>query len=127
MTANIAIGLVAVIHLAFAGLEIFRAEKVPMLLLDFKIDSAKAAAVLVQNQGAYNLFFALGLFALLAGFVPAEQKEALAVFCLASLAAAGLVGLVTVGAEAGFWRIGSVIFLAQFLPAAVALALVLKE
>lgn len=127
MTANIAIGVVAVIHLAFTGLEIIRAENVPKLLLDFEEGPAKDVAVLVQNQGAYNLFFAIGLFVLLVGLVPVAQRKALAVFCLASLAAAGLVGLVTVGAEVGFWRIGSVIFLLQMIPAAAALWLVLQR
>ena len=124
MIANFMIGVVAVIHLAFAGLEIFRAENVPKLLLGFEEGPAKDVAVLVQNQGAYNLFFALGLIALLTPLIPEGQKGALAFFCLASLAAAGLVGLVTVGNIAGYWKIGSVIFLVQMIPAVVALWLV---
>ena len=62
------------------------------------------------------LFFAIGLLAALSGLVPAVQRKALVVFCLASLAAAGLVGLATVQ---------HLFCLIQLVPAAGVLAYIL--
>ena len=113
-----AVWLVAVIHVAFAGAEIFRWPNVSRLLLGYDEGMAAKTAKLGLNQGAYNAFFAIVLLAVLLGAVPEGQAEVLTIFCLASLAAAGLVGLLTIR----HW-----VFLIQLVPAAVALWLVLAN
>jgi putative membrane protein len=75
---------------------------------------AQNTAVLGVNQGAYNAFFAVGLLVALLFELPEGQAEAVIVFCLASLAAAGLVGLLTVRR----W-----VFLVQMVPPLLALGL----
>lgn len=117
MRVKVGIVIVAVLHLGFAFAEIFRWEDVIALLLGLKeATDTTAIKLLLLNQGAYNAFFAIGLLAALSGLVPAVQRKALVVFCLASLAAAGLVGLATVQ---------HLFFLIQLVPAAGVLAYIL--
>ena len=116
MLVKLGAGLVGLIHVYFAVSEMFRWETISGRLLSYPAELAAATAVLGFNQGAYNGFFALGLFAVAFGLVSNGPARTLAVFCLASLAAAGAVGLATVQ---------NLLFLVQMLPALAVLGLVL--
>ncbi len=111
---TVVIWLVAILHVLFACAEIWRWPQVTKLLLNYDDVMARNTAVLGINQGAYNAFFAVGLLAALLIELPEGQAEAVTVFCLASLAAAGLVGLLTVRC----W-----LFLVQMVPPLLALGL----
>ena len=127
MWVKVGIGVVALLHAGFAAAEIFRWENVVKFLLNLEtVTDDNAIRILLLNQGAYNAFFAVGLFAVLFGAVPARQRKALAVFCLTSLTAAGLVGLLSVRDAEGSLTLGSLVFLAQIIPAAATLWLVVR-
>ena len=114
--ANIAVALVAALHLYFLVLEMFLWTR-PLGLKTFRNSSEKAAdsAVLAANQGLYNGFLAAGLiWGLLqpnAGF--AFQIK---VFFLLCMIVAGLYGAATVSRS---------ILWVQAAPAGIALILLL--
>lgn len=116
MLTRIGIGAVGAIHLYFAYAEMFRWPQTSGMLLGYTAEQAAMTAVLGFNQGAYNLFFAVGLLLIAAGLMAKAPARIMAIFCLASLSAAGLVGLAT---------IQNPIFLIQLLPAAGVLAFIL--
>ncbi len=115
LLANIAVGVVAALHLWFLVLEMFFWRK-PLGLKTFKLtqEYADASASLAANQGLYNGFLAAGL---VWGLVLTEPRMALhvKVFFLSCVVVAGLFGgLVS----------KRVILYVQMLPGALALALV---
>ena len=112
--ANIAIGLVALLHAYFLVLEMFLWDK-PFGRRVFKTTPEYAAAskTLAANQGLYNGFLAAGL---LWGLALGPAGVDVKVFFLACVIIAGVFGAVTVSR--------SILFV-QALPGIIALALLL--
>ncbi len=112
--ANIAVALVALLHLNFLVLEMFYWDKpLGMRIFGLKPEFAKATKGLAANQGLYNGFLVAGLaWGLLLGAAGGPVK----VFFLACVIVAGVFGAFTVSRK---------ILWVQALPGAVALALVL--
>jgi putative membrane protein len=112
--ANIAIALVALLHLNFLVLEMFLWDK-PFGRRTFKLTPEFAAASkgLAANQGLYNGFLAAGLlWGLALGAAGIDVK----VFFLACVIVAGLFGGATVNRN---------ILFVQAVPGITALALLL--
>jgi putative membrane protein len=112
--ANIAIALVALLHLYFLVLEMFLWDK-PFGRRTFKLTPEFAAASkgLAANQGLYNGFLAAGLlWGLALGAAGIDVK----VFFLACVIVAGLFGGATVNRN---------ILFVQAVPGITALALLL--
>ena len=111
LAADIAVVLVALLHVYFLVLEMFLWDK-PFGRRTFGMTPEQAAATktLAMNQGLYNGFLAAGL---LWGLFAADGVK---VFFLACVIVAGVFGALTVSRK---------ILWVQALPGAVALALVL--
>jgi putative membrane protein len=112
--ANIAIALVALLHLYFLVLEMFLWDK-PFGRRTFKLTPEFAAASkgLAANQGLYNGFLVAGLaWGLALGTAGIDVK----VFFLACVVVAGLFGGATVNRN---------ILFVQAVPGIIALALLL--
>ncbi|MCC7269595.1 MAG: DUF1304 domain-containing protein [Rhodocyclaceae bacterium] len=114
MAANIAVALVALLHLHFLVLEMFFWDK-PLGRRAFGLtpEFAAASKALAANQGLYNGFLVAGLawgLWLGAGGTPIK------VFFLGCVVVAGVFGALTASRK---------ILWAQALPGALALALVL--
>jgi putative membrane protein len=111
---NIAVGLVALLHLYFLVLEMFFWDK-PLGLRVFSLtpEIAKATRALAANQGLYNGFLAAGL---VWGLVLGPAGNAIKIFFLGCVIVAGVFGAVTANRR---------ILFVQALPGAAALALVL--
>jgi putative membrane protein len=110
LAADIAVGLVAALHVYFLVLEMFLWDK-PKGMRTFGLTPEKAAMTksLAANQGLYNGFLAAGLaWGLWAGRFDVK------VFFLACVIIAGVFGAVTASRK---------ILWVQALPGAVALAL----
>jgi putative membrane protein len=114
MLANIAVGLVALLHLYFLVLEMFFWDK-PRGLRTFGLtpEFAAASKSLAANQGLYNGFLAAGL---LWGLALGPAGESIKVFFLACVMVAGVFGALTANRK---------ILWVQGFPGAIALALVL--
>jgi putative membrane protein len=114
--ARVLIGVSAFEHLAFLVLEMFL-WNTPFGRRTFhlSVEEATVSAPLAKNQGLYNGFLAAGLAWSL--FASPELARPLAIFFLACVAVAGVVGTVTTGKR-------TIVFV-QGLPAAAALALLL--
>jgi putative membrane protein len=114
LAADIAVALVALLHIYILVLEMFLWDK-PAGLRAFgqKLEAARASKVLAANQGLYNGFLAAGL---LWGLWLGAAGTAIKVFFLGCVIVAGLFGAVTAHRK---------ILFVQALPAAIALALVL--
>ena len=108
--ANIAVGIVALIHVYIVVLEMFLWER-PTGLRTFGMDADFAAAtrVLAANQGLYNGFLAAGMFWSLHTSDIHVQR-----FFLGCVLTAGVYGALTANAK---------ILLIQAMPAALALTL----
>ena len=114
MIANIAVGIVALLHLWFMVLEMFLWDK-PAGLKAFgqTLEQARVSKVLAGNQGLYNGFLAAGLvYGIALGATGTHVK----VFFLICVVVAGVYGAVTANRK---------ILYVQAVPAAIALALVL--
>jgi len=114
VAANIAIALVALLHLYFLVLEMFLWDK-PFGMRTFKLTPEFAAASkgLAANQGLYNGFLVAGLvWGLAQGAAGIDVK----VFFLACVVIAGLFGGATVNRN---------ILFVQAVPGIIALALLL--
>jgi len=112
LAADIAVGLVALLHAYFLVLEMFLWDK-PKGMKIFGLTPEKAAMTrsLAMNQGLYNGFLAAGLvWGVCAGLLQVK------VFFLACVVIAGVFGAVTASRK---------ILWVQALPGAIALALVL--
>ena len=110
--ANVAVSVVALLHLGFLILEMFYWTK-PLGRRTFGLsaEAASSSATLAANQGLYNGFLAAGLlWGVLTG------NEEFQIFFLGCVIVAGLYGGLTVKRS---------ILWVQALPAALALALVL--
>jgi putative membrane protein len=112
--ANIAVALVALLHLWFLVLEMFLWTK-PLGLRIFRLSPEFAAASrsLAANQGLYNGFLAAGL---VWGLVLGGAGDPVKIFFLGCVVAAGVFGALTASRK---------ILWVQGLPGAVALGLVL--
>lgn len=114
VVADVAVGLVAALHLGFLVLEMVL-WKTPTGRAVFGTDAAFAerSAGLAANQGLYNGFLVAGLvWSLVAD---ADLGRALATFFLACVVVAGAFGAATVSRR---------ILLVQAVPGAIALLLV---
>jgi putative membrane protein len=114
--ANVAVGLVALLHVYFLVLEMFLWTK-PLGLKTFRNtpEKAETTRVLAANQGLYNGFLAAGLlWGLWLGSAGFQFK----VFFLGCVIAAGVYGA---------WSVSRRILWVQAAPAAIALALVLMS
>ena len=112
--ANIAIALVALLHLYFLVLEMFLWDK-PFGMRTFRLTPEFAAASkgLAANQGLYNGFLVAGLvWGLVLGAAGIDVK----VFFLACVVVAGVFGGATVNRN---------ILFVQAVPGIIALALLL--
>jgi putative membrane protein len=116
IAANIAVGLVAALHLYFLVLEMFLWDK-PLGLRTFCMtpEYAKASKTLAANQGLYNGFLVAGLAW---GLALGPAGDAVKLFFLGCVIVAGVFGAVTVSRR---------ILWVQALPGAVALVLVLSH
>ena len=114
MVANIAVALVALLHLYFLVLEMFFWDK-PLGLRVFGLapEFAKASKSLAANQGLYNGFLAAGL---VWGLALGVTGDPIKIFFLACITLAGVFGAVTANPK---------ILWVQALPGAVTLTLVL--
>lgn len=112
--SNIAITVVALLHLYFLVLEMFLWTKpFGRRLFGLTPEFAQASAALAANQGLYNGFLAAGLFW---GLGLGAAGFGIKVFFLGCVIVAGVYGAFTVGRKV-FW--------VQALPGVLALALVL--
>jgi putative membrane protein len=114
--ANIAVAVVALLHLYFLVLEMFFWEK-PLGLRVFGLtpEFAKASRALAANQGLYNGFIAAGL---VWGLSLGGAGDSIKIFFLGCVIVAGVFGALTVNRR---------ILWVQALPGAAALALVLAS
>ncbi len=114
MIADIAVGVVALLHVYFLVLEMFLWDK-PFGLKTFGMTPEKAAATkaLAMNQGLYNGFLAAGLAW---GLALGPAGFGIKVFFLACVIVAGVFGAITASRK---------ILWVQAVPAAVALGLLL--
>jgi putative membrane protein len=112
IAANVAVVLVAVLHIYFLVLEMFFWKK-PLGRRVFGLtrELAEATASLAANQGLYNGFLAAGL---LWGLSLGEAGFSIRVFFLVCVIVAGVFGAATANRR---------ILWVQALPGAVALAL----
>ena len=114
LISNLAVGLVALLHVYFLVLEIFFWTKpLGQRVFGLTPDFAKASATLAANQGLYNGFLAAGL---LWGISLGPAGTRIQLFFLSCVMLAGVFGAVTVNRK---------ILWVQALPAVVALMLVL--
>ena len=113
--ANIAVALVALLHLWFLVLEMFFWTK-PLGLKTFRLtpEFAAASKSLAANQGLYNGFLAAGL---VWGLVLGGAGNPIKVFFLSCVVVAGVFGAFTASRK---------ILWVQAFPGAVALALILS-
>ena len=111
--ANIAIGLIAVLHVYILILEMFLWDK-PAGLRAFghSPEIAKVTKVLAANQGLYNGFLAIGLFW---GLWLGDHGYTVKIFFLSCVLIAGLYGAITASRK---------ILYIQALPAVIALVLI---
>ena len=114
MASNVAVALVALLHIYFLVLEMFLWDK-PRGRRIFGLTPELAAATksLAANQGLYNGFLAAGL---IWGLALGANGQGIKIFFLACVIVAGVFGAVTASRK---------ILWVQALPGAVALALVL--
>ena len=114
IAANVAVVLVAVLHVYFLVLEMFFWKK-PLGRRTFRLtpELAEATASLAANQGLYNGFLAAGL---LWGINLGPDGFSIRVFFLICVIVAGVFGAVTANRK---------ILWVQALPGAIALALTL--
>ncbi len=115
IAARVMTGLVALLHVYFAVLEMFL-WATPYGRKTFGTTEAFAneSASLAKNQGLYNLFLVAGLVWSLAAS-EAHAARALAMFFLGCVVVAGVYGAITANKK---------ILFVQALPAAIALTLV---
>lgn len=114
MFTNIAIALVALLHVLFMLLEMFLWKKpLGRKIFGMNQEQAEQTAVLAANQGLYNGFLAAGLCW---GLLMAVDGRNIVIFFLACIIIAGVFGAYTANRS---------ILWIQALPGAIALALLL--
>jgi len=114
--ANIAVLIVALLHLYFLVLEMFFWEK-PLGLRVFGLtpEFARASRALAANQGLYNGFLVAGL---IWGLSLGAAGDSIKIFFLGCVVVAGVFGALTANRK---------ILWVQALPGAVAIALVIAS
>jgi putative membrane protein len=114
--ANLAVALVALLHLYFVILEMFLWEK-PLGRRTFGLtpEFAKASKALAANQGLYNGFLVAGL---VWGLSLGQTGNPIKIFFLGCVVVAGVFGALAANRK---------ILWVQALPGAIALALVLAS
>ncbi|MGH2362031.1 MAG: DUF1304 domain-containing protein [bacterium] len=114
--ANLAVALVALLHLYFLILEMFLWDK-PLGRRTFGLtpEFAKASKALAANQGLYNGFLVAGL---VWGLSLGATGNPIKIFFLGCVVVAGVFGALTANRK---------ILWVQALPGAIALALVLAS
>jgi putative membrane protein len=114
IAANIAVALVALLHLYFLVLEMYFWDK-PLGRRAFGLtpEFAAASKALAANQGLYNGFLAAGL---VWGMLSGDGGRSIKLFFLGCIIIAGIFGAMTASRK---------ILWVQALPGAVAMALVL--
>lgn len=113
MLADVAVGIVALLHVLFLVLEMFLWTKpVGRRIFGLTREVAEGSKALAANQGLYNGFLAAGLVWGL--FAQPEMALSIRVFFLGCVIVAGVFGAATAKR--------SILFV-QALPAAIALAL----
>lgn len=114
--AQIAVGLVAFMHLEFLVLEMFFWDKpIGRKIFGLKADFASQSKTLAANQGLYNGFLSAGLVWSLFPVGAPDAAIPIATFFLSCVIIAGLYGAATVS---------RMILFVQAVPAIVALAVV---
>ena len=114
LVSNIAVGLVALLHIYILVLEMFLWTKpAGRKAFGFTQEFANQTKVLGANQGLYNGFLAAGL---IYGLVQGPAGLSFKVFFLVCIVVAGVYGAATASKK---------ILFVQAVPAAIALALVL--
>ncbi len=112
LTAELLVGLVALLHVYFLVLEMFLwTGPVGRRVFGMSREQAQATRVLAANQGLYNGFLAAGLAW---GLLDAANGQAIKTFFLVCVVMAGIFGGMTASRR---------ILLVQALPAVLALAL----
>ena len=112
IAADVAVGLVAALHLYFLVLEMFLWKKpLGRRIFGLSREFADSTASLAANQGLYNGFLAAGL---LWGLGLGDAGFSIRVFFLICVIVAGVFGAVTVNRR---------ILWVQAMPGAIALAL----
>jgi putative membrane protein len=116
IAANIAVALVALLHLYFLVLEMYFWDK-PLGRRAFGLtpEFAAASKSLAANQGLYNGFLAAGL---VWGLLLGDGGHAIKLFFLGCIIIAGIFGAVTASKKIRY---------VQALPGAVAMGLVLAS
>lgn len=113
IAANIAVGLVALLHLYFLVLEMFFWDKpLGRRVFGLTLEFAAASKSLAANQGLYNGFLAAGL---VWGLVLGAAGDPIKLFFLGCVIVAGVFGAVTASRK---------ILWVQAVPGAIAAALV---
>ena len=114
--SNVAVALVALLHLYFLILEMFLWDK-PLGLRTFRLtpEFAQASKALAANQGLYKGFLVAGL---VWGLSLGQPGSPIKIFFLGCVVVAGVFGALTVNRR---------ILWVQALPGAIALALVLAS
>ncbi len=116
LTAQILVGIVAILHIDFLVLEMFFWDKpIGRKIFGLKADFATQSKTLAANQGLYNGFLAAGLIWSLYPIGAPDASVAIATFFLVCVIVAGVYGAATVS---------KMILFVQAAPAALALALV---
>ena len=111
--SNIAVGLVALLHIFFMLLEMFAWNRpVGRRVFGLDRDFAKRSASLAANQGLYNGFLAAGL---IWSLIDSSRGVGLEVFFLGCVVVAGIFGALTASRS---------ILWVQAFPGAIALVLV---
>jgi putative membrane protein len=113
--AEVVVALVAALHVYIMAMEMFLWERKPgRELSGFDAEMARATAPLAANQGLYNGFLAAGL---VWGLIVGDPTgHAVQIFFTVCVTVAGVYGGITANRR---------ILLAQALPGAIALAIVL--
>ncbi|MGB3210416.1 MAG: DUF1304 domain-containing protein [Desulforhopalus sp.] len=104
VAADIAVVIVALLHVSFMVLEIFLWDK-PAGLKAFgqSREAAKATKVLAANQGLYNGFLAAGL---IWGVILGSSGTNITLFFLSCVIVAGIFGAVTANVKILFIQAG---------------------
>ncbi|MFT4628140.1 MAG: putative membrane protein [Myxococcota bacterium] len=114
--ARVAVAVVAALHVWFMIFEmVLWTSPFALESLGMSLQVATDSAVLAFNQGAYNGVLASGL--LISLWATPEVSRAFQVFFLGAIVVMGIIGGLTASAS---------ILVIQALPAAIALALVLR-
>ncbi len=116
LSAQIVIGLVAIIHLYIMGFEMFAwTSRGPKVFKSFPKDLFEPTKAMAANQGLYNGFLAAGLIWALLISDPL-WKECVALFFLSCVAVAGIYGAITASKK---------IIFVQTVPAVIGIALLI--